>query len=266
MKKRIGVLCAFIEEEPMHSPYSIHGLINTLSCISNLSILAVANGADISEETRKLFKDTPHAILLELPENIGVPAAWNLGIELLDCEYLFILNDDLWIKTDCILELAKVLEDRPDTAVIGVEGVICTELDENGFPRATTKYKKQKQRGFFNTAPKFSKAIVDVSAVGGFLFGLSMDFVKKTGFRFDTRYSPAFCEEFDLAYFARSKGYKTRVQLGLDSSYDHIHGISSGPVEIEYLGKKIMSDELSARNTRLFSEKWKERLEELLTP
>jgi GT2 family glycosyltransferase len=266
MHRKIGVVCAFMEEEPMHSPYSVHGLLNTLSCISDLSFLAVANGAEVSEETRKQFKNTPHTILLELPENVGVCAAWNLGIEQLDCDYLFVLNDDLWLTASCIMELMRVLQEKPDTAVVGVEGGVCTELDENGYPVATTKYKTEKKKGFFNAGKKWSAGVVEVSVVSGFLFALSMEFIKKTGFRFDTRYSPAFCEEMDLAWFARANGYKARILLGLGAQYEHIHGISSGAIEIEYLGKKIMSNELSERNMKLFGQKWKGKTEELLTP
>jgi GT2 family glycosyltransferase len=266
MHRKIGVVCAFMEEEPSHSPYSVHGLLNTLSCITDLEFLAVANGAEVAEETRKLFEKTPHSILLELPENIGVSAAWNLGIEQLDCDHLFILNDDLWLNASVIMELVRVLKEKPDTAVVGVEGGECTELDSNGYPVATKKYEKGKKQGFFNTSRKWSGGAIEVSVVSGLLFGLSMEFVKKTGFRFDTRYTPAFCEEMDLAFFARANGYKARILLGLDAQYEHICGISAEPVEIKYLDKTIMSDELSERNMGLFAEKWKERAEELMTP
>lgn len=267
MRRKIGVVCAFMDEEPMHSPHSVRGLLNTLSCIVDLEFLAVANGAEVTEETRKLFEQTPHSILLELPENIGISAAWNLGIEQLDCNYLFVLNDDLWLNASVIMELVRVLKEKPDTAVVGVEGGTCTELDPNGYPVATTKYEKGKKRGFFNTSSKWSSGgAIEVSVVSGFLFGLSMEFVRKTGFRFDTRYTPAFCEEMDLAFFARANGYKARILLGLDAQYEHILGISAEPAEIKYLDKTIMSNELLERNRGLFAEKWKERTEELMTP
>ncbi len=267
MSRKIGVVCAFMEEEPIHSPYSIRGLVNTLSCLSGLTMLCVANGVKVSDELKELFKNIPQATLLELDENIGVPGAWNLGIEQLESDVLLILNDDLWLDAECVMELVKFLEEKPDTAVVGVEGQVCKELNpDNGFPLAAIKYKKKKKRGFFNTGKKWSKGGVDVTMASGFLFALSGDFLKKTGFRFDTRFTPAFFEEFDLAYFARDNGYKARVLLGLEAHYDHIHGVSSGPVEIKYLDKSIMSDELTERNMKLFIEKWKDRLLKLAMP
>lgn len=159
-------------------------------------------------------------------------------------------------------EIIKIFEMSPDAAVVVVEGVVCSVLGEMGFPVSRVKYKK-KRKGLLR---RRFRGVVDVTNVSGFLFAVSMGFVHKTGFRFDTRFSPAFCEEFDLAYFARSHGYKARVVLGLDRHYDHASGISSRPKEIRYLGRTIMSDELSERNMRLFCEKWQKDMLCLMKP
>jgi hypothetical protein len=105
-----------------------------------------------------------------------------------------------------------------------------------------------------------------VSNVSGFLFALSMNFVKTTGFRFDTRYTPAFCEEFDCAFFARSHGYRARIVTGLDDHYEHVFGVSSAEKTIRYLDKSITTSELSRRNMRLFSEKWAPDIKRLVKP
>jgi GT2 family glycosyltransferase len=213
----------------------------------------------LSESLRQYLDKHSKIILLEISKNIGLPAAWNLGIDLLDCDYIFFLNDDLWLDQKCIYEIVEVFKSKPDSAVVGVEGVCCSKLGENGFPVTEIKYKKK--RKYFQR-----KNIVDVTNVSGFFFALSIEFVRKTSFRFDARFSPAFCEEFDLAFFARNNGYKTRIILGLDKHYDHSFGISSGPKEIKYLGKSIWSNELSERNVKLFCQKWDKSMRKFLKP
>ena len=191
--------------------------------------------------------------------NIGVPAAWNLGIDLLDCDCLFILNDDIKIDEHCIDRIISIFDQYPDTSAAGVEGVKCSRLGSNGYPYADVKYKKGKS--LFAR-----KKIIEVSAVSGFLFALSRSFINKTGFRFDTRFTPAFCEEFDLAYFSRMHNYKTRIITGLDRHYDHKFHVSEGNVEIRYLDRSIWSQDLSDRNIKLFIDKWGDNMRPLLSP
>lgn len=256
----IGVVCAFIHQQPPHSKYNIQTLIDSLTAMPSCAIVAIANGCELSPQMRDFFQMHPRVNLIEVHPNIGVPAAWNLGIDCIECDYLFIMNDDLWCDEYCISELVSLFKTMPDTAVAGVEGVKCVSVDDKGFPRQKVRYGKKKT---FFKRPK----IIDVSNVSGFLFALSMDFVKKTAFRFDTQYSPAFCEEFDLAFFARDHGYKVRIRTDLADHYEHSFGISDSPSSvIHYLGKKISPVELSRRNMALFSEKWHMKMSQLVKP
>ena len=262
---RLGMVCAFMEEQPSHSKYNIKKLVKSLSRIENMQMLCIANGCRVSDDLRNFLNDQPRNTFREEPMNIGVPAAWNLGIDLLEFDYLFVLNDDIKIDEKCINELVGVFESLPDTAVAGVEGVCSDTVDESGFPASRTKYKKKRSL-FQKPAILIKKEIIDVSNVSGFLFAISGDFIRKTSFRFDTNYSPAFCEELDLAFFARNNGYRTRIVTGLENNYDHSWGVSSGPKEIKYLDKTIMSNELSKRNMTYFVKKWGDKMEGLLRP
>ena len=258
-KIKLCAVCAFMEEQPSHSKYNIKKLVKSLSRIENMQMLSIANGCKVSDGLRDFLNDQPRHLFLEQPTNIGVPAAWNLGIELLECDYLFVLNDDIEIDGHCIDQIVNIFNQYPDTSAAGVEGVICSQLGDNGYPRADVKYKKKK-RLFAR------KEIIEVSAVSGFLFALSRSFIDKTGFRFDTRFTPAFCEEFDLAYFSRMNNYKTRIITGLGRHYDHKFHVSAGNVEIKYLNTSIWSQELSDRNIKLFLDKWGSNMRPLLSP
>lgn len=259
MKTEIGVVCAFVEEYPPHSKYSIRTLTKSLVDVPNLKMLIISNGCKTSEDLKKILYNHPQILFLEISMNIGLPAAWNLGIDLLDCDYLFFLNDDLWLDQCCINEIIKVFESYPDSAVVGVEGVCCSELDKDSFPVTQIKYKKKRKL-------IHRKRVVDVTNVSGFLFAVSKEFIVKNRFRFDTSFSPAFFEEFDIAFFARSHGYKTRIVLGLDKHYDHSFGVSSQQKEICYLGRSVWSDELTERNKRLFCRKWSKNMAKLIQP
>lgn len=260
MKTKIGAICAFIEENPSHSKYNIQTVSESLVDLPDFKMLVISNGCKISDGVKEYLFSQQHILFLELSMNIGVPAAWNLGIDLLDCDYMFFLNDDLWVDEYCISEILGVFEQKPGSAVVGVEGVRCSKLGQYGFPETDTRYKKKKRRFLLN------KKIIDVTNVSGFLFAVNMDFVRKTRFRFDSQFSPAFLEEFDLAFFARKHGYKARIILGLDKHYDHDFGISSGTKKIHYLGSTICTDEISNRNVRRFCEKWDRHMPHLIKP
>ena len=259
MLPKICAITAFISEENNHSPYNIGTLVD---CVRGLDIplTAIANGCIPSPGLHSQCMSEKPVTLIEEEKNLGVPAGWNLGLDRLpSADYVMIVNDDVWFDRPCIDGLVSVFERYPDTAVAGVEGVVCVRTDETGFPKQKRRFGKKK-RLFPGTK------IRPVSNVSGFMFMLSMKFLAATGFRFDTRYTPAFCEEFDLAFFARSKGFRVRIITGLDDHYDHRFGISAADRTINYLDTSITTRELSQRNMRLFSEKWAGQMRELIRP
>jgi 2-polyprenyl-3-methyl-5-hydroxy-6-metoxy-1,4-benzoquinol methylase len=258
---KVGCVSAFINEKPPHSRYNIKTLCESLRDMPDLQMVVISNGCKPSEELKDYLSDQSFITFLELSANIGLPAAWNLGIDhLLDCDYVFFLNDDLWLDSYCIYEIIDLFNRVPRLAVAGVEGVYCKGVDNNFFPVEKYRYKKKK-RSFY-----LKRKIIDVTNVSGFLFAVKVDFIKKTGFRFDNQFAPAFCEEFDLAYFARKHGYKCSIITGLDKNYDHIYGTSNSKIKISYMGESIWSDELSDRNVKLFSKKWRREMHDLMKP
>jgi O-antigen biosynthesis protein len=258
----IGAIAAFVEETNSHSRYNIFTLADAIKTIGGIQLVAIANWCSVSEKMRSRFGEYPFVSLVEEQQNIGIPAAWNRGLDALSgCDHVLILNDDVWLDRVCADRLIEVLASMPDTAVAGVEGVVCATTDGNGFPKQKKRFGKKK--GMFQRS---RIRVRRVSNVSGFLFALSMGFVRATGFRFDTRYTPAFCEEFDCAFFARSRGYRARIVTGLDDHYEHIFGVSSAEKTIRYLDKSITTRELSTRNMKLFTEKWAADMKRLIKP
>lgn len=259
---KIGLVCAFLTEQPEHSKHSIYTTIKLAKENPEIDTVLLSNGCDVSNGLREEVSDSNNIRLLELSKNIGVPAAWNLGIDLIKCDYLIIISDDVWTDKYCINQLITLLKQEDNTAAAGVEGVICKATAEDGFPLTDQKFKKTKRRSFFKNKSEH----IRVSNISGFFFILSMEFVIETGFRFDTQFSPAFMEEFDLAFSSRSHGYSTMIITGLETHYEHKFGISETPRMINYFGGSIMSDELSERNRKRFIEKWGSSTQQLLLP
>jgi len=256
------MVCAFLTEQPQHSQHSIVDIIHLAENNPEIDTVLLSNGCNTGKELRDKISASDNIRLLELSENIGVPAAWNLGIDLIDCDYLIIISDDVWTDEYCINQLISLLQQNQHTAAAGVEGVICKTTSEDGFPLTDQKFKKRKNRIFFNKKQENIK----VSNISGFFFILSIEFTRKTNFRFDTQFSPAFMEEFDLAFSARNHGYNTMIITGLEKHYNHKFGISETSKLIQHFGGSIMSNDLSDRNRKQFINKWNEQIPHLLHP
>ncbi len=264
---KIGTICLFREEQPEHSPYGIHALIHQLQAVDNMEMVVVANGCQASDELRGYVDTLHNVLLLELSLNIGIPAGWNLGLDLLSgCDYYFILNDDVMVEPiifDRLIEALKESDNR--LAAVGVEGEICNALNEKGLPAEGQKIKRKKDN-IFSKLRKTSSEIIEASNTGGFLCAISGVFLKETRFRFDTQFSPIFYEEFELAFFARKHGYKVAIVTGLSQYYNHSWGLSEKGGEIKYLDSVVNVEDIAARNGQLFKKKWGGRMLELLKP
>jgi GT2 family glycosyltransferase len=261
MTTTFNAVAAFIQETNQHTAFNIGTLIDAVAAIKDMHLVAIANGCVVSEELRAKCRASSSVTLIETKQNIGVPSAWNTGLDALSASdrHVLIVNDDVWFDRHCVEMMAAVLEEMPDTAVLGLEGQVCRKTDKQGFPREKKHFGKKKR------APAGHR-VFPVSKADGFLFALSKNFLDKTRFRFDTRYTPAFCEELDLAFAARSLGYRVRVITGLDDHYAHVYGVSASDRTILYLDTSITTRELSRRNMLLFSEKWDADMKRLIRP
>jgi GT2 family glycosyltransferase len=261
MTTRVNAVTAFIQETNTHTAFNIGTLIDSVAAVKDIHLVAIANGCAVSSGLRARCNAASSITLIETKQNIGVPAAWNAGLDALSGSdgHVLIVNDDVWFDAYCMEQMVAAFDAMPDTAVVGLEGQICRKTDSGGFP-LEKKHLGKKKRG-----PSAQK-VIPVSKADGFFFALSQDFLAKTGFRFDTRYTPAFCEELDLAFAARSLGYRVRIVSGLDEHYAHVYGVSASDRTISYLDTAITTGDLSKRNMRLFADKWAAEMKKLIRP
>lgn len=89
--------------------------------ISN--VIIIDNGGKLESPSCEMA-DALHVI--KLPSNIGVPAAWNLGIKLLPyCEWWLISSDDRRFKADSLRQIVSLV--KPDTLIdAGAENIFST--------------------------------------------------------------------------------------------------------------------------------------------
>ncbi len=262
---KIGAICLIREEQPEHSPYSIRTVVEQLRPIENMQMIIIANGCKVSDSLRHYIDQLPNVLLLELSMNVGIPIAWNMAFDLLSSDYYLMLSDDIRVEPVVIQKFIETLENRSSkVAVVGVEGVICQGVGEDGLPETYKRYQKKKKK--FLRPVKKAREIIEVTNVSGFLFAISGDFIRETRFRYDTQYSPAFFEEFELSFFARQNGYKLVIVNGLSQYYDHSWGVSKRGGDIKYLDSTIDTQDLVTRNTVLFKNKWGGCMLELLVP
>jgi GT2 family glycosyltransferase len=79
----------------------------------DFNLIVVDNGStDGSAEYVR--EQWPTADLFELPENVGVAAALNRGVERGEAPYVALLNNDIELEADWLAELVQALEQHPE--------------------------------------------------------------------------------------------------------------------------------------------------------
>ncbi len=171
--------------------------------IGSASIRILLNGctdrsADVADNARMLFPDNDYEVV-PLLINVGAPAARNwLGAlpEVRACEYIAYLDDDVELPTDWLAHFLNVMEDHPNTSVVGCKVVFGSE------PRMI----QYLHRSLSLAKPGIIK-LTDPCQIGQFDYG-QYDYIRTTdhvmgcchllrsahmpnGPQFDLRYSPS---------------------------------------------------------------------------
>ena len=80
-------------------------------------IIVVDNGSR-KNEAAMLRQRYPHAIVLRSEQNLGFAGGNNLGIAQAQGKYIFLLNNDTYIKDDSLSALCDTLENNPDIGAV----------------------------------------------------------------------------------------------------------------------------------------------------
>jgi GT2 family glycosyltransferase len=91
-----------------------------LSSLIETKIIAIDNGST-DDSTEFIRKNYPQVDLINTNENLGFAKANNIGIKYaLDqgADYVFLLNQDVWIESDTIKKLLEIFQSLPDAGIV----------------------------------------------------------------------------------------------------------------------------------------------------
>lgn len=177
------------------------------SIISQLTaadeVIVVDNGSRDGTPER-IAAQYPHITLVRLPENLGFAGGVNRGLQLARGTELILINQDVVLRPNCLAALSAQLATGP--AIVG-----CKLLYPDGLtiqhagglirqPRALADHYgyRQADDGRWDTA-------TEVDYVTGAVFAFNRTVLNAIGW-FDEAFHPAYYEEVDYCYRARTAG------------------------------------------------------------
>jgi tetratricopeptide (TPR) repeat protein len=218
------------------SPYNILTLLDDLEEIEG-DVIVIFNSIEIADKLKAHPRIDYSAIM---SHNVGVSRAWNIGLNISDADVTFILNSDLHIEKETVEILERNLLELEDAAIAGPQGSF---FDFNSC-RDILYFDK----GAFGKP-------VPVDGVSGFLFAVRTDYFNTGIIKFDNRYTPCYFEEWDIGLQCKLAGLKTYVVPATGYMHEWSGSIKA-LASIKYLNYEETREEIHARNTTLFKEKW----------
>jgi GT2 family glycosyltransferase len=141
---RLALLTGLLETL-MKQPLVINVILNTNRREDTLACLAAVTASDYSNQKTMVLDNAstdgsieaisarfPQVQIVPLKENLGYAGNNNVGIELAlkqGADWVFVLNEDITLASDCLSELIKVAESDP---CIGIAGPLVYHFDEPG--------------------------------------------------------------------------------------------------------------------------------------
>jgi GT2 family glycosyltransferase/SAM-dependent methyltransferase/glycosyltransferase involved in cell wall biosynthesis len=189
--------------------------------------------------------------VLHLEQNLGFLRAVNAGAALAKGEYIVLLNNDVEVRTGWLDALVATADSDRKIGVVGAQLLYPDgSLQEAGsiIWSSATGWNYGRFKDPDNPSYTFRR---DVDYASGACLLIRHDLWDEIG-GFDLRFTPAYYEDADLAFSARSLGY--RVVYEPRSRVVHDEGGSYGTDETP---KKTM---LMEANRKTFQEKWSSEL------
>lgn len=163
--------------------------------------------------------------VLRNERNLGFVGSCNAGARQAEGSLLFFLNNDTQVLPGWLDTLVSTYRSEPDCGIVGSRLIYPDgRLQEAGC--IVFSDGESWNLGRFETRddPRFLYRR-DTDYVSGAALLIGRDLFEQVG-GFDTRYSPAYCEDMDLAFAVRQAG--RRVIYEPSSQVVHCEGISSG--------------------------------------
>jgi len=224
------------------SKFNIKTLLDDLEEIEG-EVIIVFNSKEVAEEIKNHRRIDFYAIL---NCNVGVPRAWNIGLDISRTDVTFILNSDLNVRKEAIENLEKFLKSTYDAAIVAPQG-------------SYHNYFAHKDHMYFGKMALKKPTAVD--AISGFFFAVKTGLFNNKILKFESKYTPCYFEEWDMGLQVKLAGLKSYVVP--TDGYEHEWGGSIRALSfIEYYDRKINRDEIHLRNSKIFENKWNKIFEE----
>lgn len=220
-----------------HSRFSIVTLLDDLEQIDG-EVICIFNSPEV-------FKGLRHHPRIDKycynKLNAGVGRSWNMGIDLAEGDAVFVMNADLHVGRTAIEDLEAALYRLPKAVLIGPHG-------------SMVDFEKLRVIHYYHKG-NFDKP-VQTHDVSGFFFCLHLERFLSRGLRFDSRYSPCFMEEWDMALQVLKANLACYAVPITD--FEHDWGVSANNTnpEIVYFGRSMRRNDILIANHKRFREKW----------
>ena len=182
-----------------------------------LSVIIIDNYSN--DDTIKIIRENyPEVILLENDQNIGFGKANNIGLKYAienDADYIFLLNQDAWIKPDTIEKLIELHSSDPKFGIVSPVHLNGTGTELDNYFSKCVPYKKFEE--IENTKTWF----VETNFVNAAAWLLSRECVLKVG-GFDPLFNH-YGEDRDYCYRISYHGYKIGINLKTTVCHDRLY-------------------------------------------
>lgn len=219
-----------------HTLRCVRSILKYATERSNFAIIVVDNASTSHDRQQLKILSADEAMLVCSDKNLGFSGGMTLGMQHVEAEYYFFLNNDCELRDDALSTLSHFMELNKDAALCGGSMV-----DINGQPRSSFNYfpslaseifgngiLRLLRPGRYTRRHRIYTQPIQVDVVSG-----AAMFVRGTALRqlhgLDTGYF-LYCEEEDFAWRAGKAGWK--AYLVPQTVISHIGGASSSDVSL----------------------------------
>jgi GT2 family glycosyltransferase/glycosyltransferase involved in cell wall biosynthesis len=228
----------------------LRSILKNTRGISYEVILADDNSSD---NTRLIKSISKNLIVVRNKENLRFLKNVNNAAKFARGKYLLLLNNDVQVQYNWLKPLCDLMEDEsvgivgsklvyPDGTLQEAGGIIYRDASGANYGR---------HERFADASPY--NYVKECDYISGCSILIRREIWEKSN-GFDVRFAPAYFEDADICFFARSLGYKVLLQPL--SVVVHFEGVSNGTDLTS--GQK----QYQVINQSKFVEKWKEQLEQ----